>query len=596
MDLEAPAPGLLIDGRYRLVDQLSDGPRGQLWRAEDQQVAGAEMALRRLEPGPLQPHWRELLESLEGLSHPQLPPFSAALERGDELWLVRPWLPGRGLEALLEERRAARQPFSSSEVILLLRQLLPLLEALHGRQLLLGDLGPANLLLRAGDGLPLPLDFACSRRLGSPAEPAVPELCAATAPPELLRGDPPEPWMDLHALGLLALVLLSGEAPEALRDSHGSEASWPCALAGDPALRQLLQRLLGSDPELRFASAGEVLEALETFSAPAPASRRSASRQQRDDGQEGALWPVVCALLAAAVLGSALGWWWLGRSRPLLEKEVSLPPPEASTAVAVDRRQELQSRLRALEIDQGWFLRLLEASRQAGTSLATAGASPGRFAAGSPNPDRSAQADQWLARLEPLPLVLRRRLGRFSYGDWQAQRRRLAARGLSDPVLDALVAAAARPLLPLGSGPAMPPEPFRQLWYAAAELTAADLRLEPVELLPLRPRALSAEVAAGAARPFVIRFPPGHRLVLAGNGSALLEMAVHGADGAVLAARGPLRLVSLGPIGRSPVQVLVFNDGLAPAPVTLSLRADPPRLRPPLPPPPAAPEAPGASG
>ena len=60
------------------------------------------------------------------------------------------------------------------------------------------------------------------------------------------------------------------------------------------------------------------------------------------------------------------------------------------------------------------------------------------------------------------------------------------------------------------------------------------------------------------------------------NGTPLLQMAVFSADGSSLAPRGPLRVVSLGRQASSPVQLLVTNEGVAPARISLSLRADPP--------------------
>ena len=54
-----------------------------------------------------------------------------------------------------------------------------------------------------------------------------------------------------------------------------------------------------------------------------------------------------------------------------------------------------------------------------------------------------------------------------------------------------------------------------------------------------------------------------------------MQMTVFGADGQVLEARGPLRVVSLNRVTRSPVQLLITNEGLAPASLTLSLRPDP---------------------
>jgi serine/threonine-protein kinase len=66
-----------------------------------------------------------------------------------------------------------------------------------------------------------------------------------------------------------------------------------------------------------------------------------------------------------------------------------------------------------------------------------------------------------------------------------------------------------------------------------------------------------------------------------------MQMSLFGADGAVLEARGPLRVVNLGAVQRSPVQLLVTNEGLASALITLSLRADPPQLAIPTPPAPS---------
>jgi serine/threonine-protein kinase len=87
--------------------------------------------------------------------------------------------------------------------------------------------------------------------------------------------------------------------------------------------------------------------------------------------------------------------------------------------------------------------------------------------------------------------------------------------------------------------------------------------------------------------------PVGSGLVLGVNGSPLMQMSVFGADGAVLEARGPLRVVNLGEVRRSPVQLLVTNEGLAAALITLSLRVDPAALRPvPPPEPPSAPANP----
>lgn len=70
--------------------------------------------------------------------------------------------------------------------------------------------------------------------------------------------------------------------------------------------------------------------------------------------------------------------------------------------------------------------------------------------------------------------------------------------------------------------------------------------------------------------------PPGYRLALGVNGSPLMQMSVYDSSGALLESKGPLRVVTLGKLEGSQVQLLVSNDGVAPAMITLSLRADAP--------------------
>jgi len=165
-------------------------------------------------------------------------------------------------------------------------------------------------------------------------------------------------------------------------------------------------------------------------------------------------------------------------------------------------------------------------------------------------------------------------------------------------VLRQLVSAQARNLLPGSASSAIPVEPFRQLWYAAAEQSLATMQIEPIQARPSQPQVLTAPVNAGGARLFPIRLPEGYRLVLGVNGSPLMQMSVFAADGTLLEPSGPLRVLSLPPQARSPVQLLVANEGVAPALITLSLRADPPPPElPPGPPvsPGVVPETPGRS-
>ncbi|MFM7635232.1 MAG: serine/threonine protein kinase, partial [Cyanobacteriota bacterium] len=185
----------------------------------------------------------------------------------------------------------------------------------------------------------------------------------------------------------------------------------------------------------------------------------------------------------------------------------------------------------------------------------------------------------------------------------QRRQQSLVGQGLSPSVLRQLVSGSAQTLLPGRPGADIPAEPFRQLWYAAAEQSLATVQIEAIEAQSLETRVLTAQVEAGGARLFPIRLPAGFRLVVGVNGSPLMQMSLFSSSGELLEAKGPLRVASLGSQKSSPVQLLVTNEGVAPGLITLSLRADPPAPQPvpetppeagPTPVAPQPPEAPAA--
>ncbi|WP_461556883.1 serine/threonine-protein kinase, partial [Synechococcus sp.] len=493
--------------------------------------------------------------------------------------------------------------------------LLPALAALHGQDLIHGDLTPANLLRRDNDGLPVLIDFGLQ---GAPGE--EPLLAATPGYAPVAQGkESPAPWMDLHSLAVTAMVLLSGEAAAGLLDPQTMQWRWPDGLEVDPLFRLLLERMLSADPERRFATAAQLMEPLAALPVPdstgpvgrsdrtavlipqksepeqikpepklpnpingsgPPKTLRRASRQQRQEEKEkaaeGRFWPVLLALILTALVGSALGWLLLGRSRPgamplqNLPGSVSLPPAE------VDQRQQLLNRLKALQVDRDWFLKLVD--RGLAAQFPERGGKP---------PSDSLEdaplrkiwndlAQDWLVRVEQLPLVLRSRLGSFKPADWEARQASLTAQGLSPQVLLQLVSSSAQNLLPGRNPETMPDEPFRQLWYAAALRSLEGLKVEQLEPTPNLARSLSAVVDGQGARLFAVKMQPGFKLVLGVNGTNLMQMTVFSANGQVLEPRGPLRVVLLPKVEGPLVQVLVRNDGLAAGMISLSVRVDPP--------------------
>lgn len=308
---------------------------------------------------------------------------------------------------------------------------------------------------------------------------------------------------------------------------------------------------------------GAGLRALEVVALPASEPKLTAppgtSRaRDREQGAEGRLWPVVIALALLALVGSAVGWFVLertsttnrvpstGREESALTPAVSLPSSE------LGQRQQLFSQLRALQVDRGWFLKLVDASQRLSESLED-GAVRGW----------TDLAEEWLPRIEQLPPTIRRRLGRLGDGDWEQPRQALVQQGIHPNVVEELVSASSEVLLPEFMQGRKPAEPFLQLWIAAAIQSLDDVEIVRLKARPLEPTITSLSIPAGGVRLVLVEVPVGDSLTLDINGTPLMQMTVFDAEGGVVDKWGPLRDVWIKWQEGTPLQVLVTNEGIS---------------------------------
>ncbi|QNI96049.1 serine/threonine protein kinase [Synechococcus sp. RS9902] len=546
--------GTVLVQRYRLEERLSgpDPLKGSLWRAVDVMAGDLPVAIRQLETPQSQERLQVLWPQLQALLHPQVPRCGELLELDGSIWLIRDWQDGVTYDVLLEQRR-----FAAGEVLQLMRQILPVLALLHGCGLVHGELNPRHLLRRRSDGLPVLLEAGVAQREGVTSTDG--------------------PWRELHDLGVTALVLLGGTASD--------DGGWPKQLELDAGFRQVLERLLSEEPERRFSQASEVLKALEEVALPASepdgVSVRTSRALAREQGAEGRLWPVVIALALSALVGSAIGWFLLPRSSTadrasLTGREgATSAPSDSLPPVEFDQRQQLFSRLRALQVDRSWFLKLVDASLL------------NRFPERADSPPTKSSEDaqlrrvwtelakHWLARIEQLRPAIRARLGRLGAGDWEQPRQSLVQQGIHPDVVEQLVSASSQLLLPEFMQDSQPAEPFRQLWIAAAMQNLDDVEIVRLKAGPLEPTNTSLRIPAGGARLVLVEVPEDHVFALGINGTPLMQMLVFGAKGQVVEQRGPLRVVRIPADVGLPLHVLVTNEGVSSSAFTLSCLADP---------------------
>ena len=287
--LSSPPP--LIHDRYRLVEWLSQGNMGMIYRAHDEaldrqvvikfirpEIASAENSARFLREARL----------VARLSHPNIMAIYDIGQQDGWNYLVLEYIPGRDLYSLTRQN-GGRLPVPQG--LEMARSVLQALDYAHQQGIIHRDIKPENILVTP-DGQVKVADFGLALA-GGEARLTQESTVAGTVlylAPETINGASSEPRTDLYAVGAVLYEVLTGRPPfdgENLlaiisQIVHGSLTA-PRQLNPEipPVLETIILRLMARDPEQRFASAQEALRALpptiDSLSSDAPASELPAS-------------------------------------------------------------------------------------------------------------------------------------------------------------------------------------------------------------------------------------------------------------------------------------------------------------------------------
>lgn len=209
----------------------------------------------------LRSRWRELLQRGEGILEVE----TQLLVRDGFVLTLRPWVAGKSLRELRPTRNAIELVLRVSEE----------LSALHARDLVHGNLHAGNVLVAESGKL----------RLVDGLEPAQPRAEGVFAAPEQLRGEPPTPQTDVHALGGLAFELLAGRpafpgpaALESIRRVLYEEADVEGASL-PPGTAPILRRAMSKNPLQRYRRMEDLRNALHALVPSAAIERRRLPRR-----------------------------------------------------------------------------------------------------------------------------------------------------------------------------------------------------------------------------------------------------------------------------------------------------------------------------
>ncbi len=256
-------------GHFRLMSKLGYGGMGAVYRALDeslQRFVAVKVIRSGEEDGSKSSKLvNRLLDEAVAqarLNHPNVITIYYVGRDGEEPFFAMELLPGPTLGQLVEDNS-----LTYADVIHYARQIISALSQANRLGLVHGDIKPGNLIL-AGDRTVKLGDFGLAKTEHSGPSKGISGTLNYMAP-ELANGGQPSAQSDMYSLGVTLFEMTFGRRPfpifgTTLREqlhSHRAAAiefpeKWP---AGIPLRwRDVLQRLLQTDPDERFATYEEL--------------------------------------------------------------------------------------------------------------------------------------------------------------------------------------------------------------------------------------------------------------------------------------------------------------------------------------------------
>ena len=268
-------PGSAL-GRYRVIEQLGRGGMATVFRCHDPNldrfVAVKVLPSFYTEDPSFLGRFTQEAQAIARLNHPNI---LQIYDFGDDkgyTFIVSELVPGGTLED-----RLTGQPMSVDQVFAYMAPLAEALDFAHANQILHRDMKPGNVLINDSEQ-PILADFGLARMLESStrftqAQQALgtPEYMA----PEQALGADADHRADLYAIGIMAYQMLVGQTPfkadtppATLMAPIHRDLPLPRLMNPDldEAIEMQLLKALAKDPDDRFQSATEMIQAFEKAS------------------------------------------------------------------------------------------------------------------------------------------------------------------------------------------------------------------------------------------------------------------------------------------------------------------------------------------
>jgi serine/threonine protein kinase len=259
-------------GSYRIIEKLGQGGMATVFKAYHPAL-DRYVAIKVLHPAFKEdPHFLERFTRearvVARLEHPNIVPIYDFAEHEGQPYLVMKYIEGETLKARLQ-----RSPLMKNEAIITIKAVAAALNYAHGRGVLHRDVKPSNIMI-AKDGEVYLTDFGLARMA---------EAGASTLTGDMLMGTPqyisPEqasgeknltPCTDIYSFGIVLYEIVVGRVPfnadtpfSIIHDHIYTPLPLPSEVNPKvtASIQQVLLKALAKDPEDRYKSGTELVEA-----------------------------------------------------------------------------------------------------------------------------------------------------------------------------------------------------------------------------------------------------------------------------------------------------------------------------------------------
>lgn len=352
---------------YVLLDKLGEGGMGAVYKARSTVLDRIEAIkmMTRMEDPSIKMRFQREAKLLARLEHPAIVPIYKVGRAGNVDYIAMKYVEGEDLKTKVETANEKGELLPVWQVCKWIQRAADALHHAHEQNIIHRDVKPHNLMItHSGDLIVLDMGIARFSETTSGAQTAAGMTVEGSGmgTPDYM---PPEQWADarsvtpaadIYALGCTLFYALTGRVPyprERLHEIMRAHSIDPIPSAHQLRpeipieLDKVIERMLGKLPEDRYASAMEVVEALEPFTvcsdelttvnmnSPKIPSR-SRTADDRESGQRPSIGAIaVAVMLFLAVLGGLGTVLFIGGtgSEPVAKLDPKPDDPGATASV-----------------------------------------------------------------------------------------------------------------------------------------------------------------------------------------------------------------------------------------------------------------------